>query len=730
MLEFRKLFPQLLSWVALFFGIATFALAVRICFWTYSPLPCLDNWYFISIYHRYTQGMLSLPALLWSMHNGHRIIIPHLFHLADLTLFGGTNLFLLSSIFLAQLVHTWSFDYLGSQTGGFRGASRRVVLGFVLFCLFCPTQRENFTCGWEIAYILPFVFGTLAFCSLAVYAKPTEERSAIRWMVICIAAALAGTYSLASGILIWPALLLEAIALRLSRRAFSVIGSFALAVFILRLFDVSTNDTGFLVTSAANRGQVFRYFLELFSTSWSASGKIPGFIFTAVAILSVFALLLGTVIRPSKGDYIRPALLAVCTFTILNAVMTALARWNRGIAGRYETPMYLFWCALGLIVFTYVESFWADRGLMAFEVAFAVAVGFGLKSVPRLQFEARAIGEWFRTAQSAMASGVLSTDAVRIVAMRVPWTFGELDFLAQRRASLYSTSPTSLKGEQLLRHFTLSPGECAGGFRGIAWAHEDRWPGIVLSGWVGTSPQEGRLKWIIVTDEQRKIVGFGSSAGWTQAREAEHGVDPVRTDWLAFAPANAEQGNLFFYRLLGPHSVCALPSKPVLPAQWPAVFDDTEEKDLVDVWKPDSADIKVRGGTAALKGHVLTVQSTDWNTELVLNTKVDLRQFETLVFKVRFQRLDSVELLFGRQANGRSMLGSTPVAGQWVYVFVQVGRNPFWKQEAGSTLRFDPTGAQGVFGSSTEISQIWGSRKATARGPDPFEFALARRQQP
>jgi hypothetical protein len=252
-----------------------------------------------------------------------------------------------------------------------------------------------------------------------------------------------------------------------------------------------------------------------------------------------------------------------------------------------------------------------------------------------------------------------------------------------------------------------------------------------LSGWVGTGPQEGRLKWIIVTDEHRKIVGFGSSTGWAQARDSQHGVDPVRTDWLAFVPANAENGNLFFYRLLSPESVCALDSsQPVLPPQWPAVFDDTEEKDLVDVWKPNSADIKVHGGTAAVSGHVLTVQSTDWDTQLQLNTTVDLRQFETLVFKARFQRLDSLELFFGQQASGRSMAGSTPVAGQWVYVFVQVGRNPFWKQEAGSTFRFDPTGALGVFGSSTEISQIWGSRKASAPGPDPFEFALARRQQP
>jgi len=722
---------KLLSWVALSFGIATFALAVRLCLWIYSPLPCLDNWFFVFLYHRYTQGMSSFLTLLWSMHKGHRILIPHLFHLADLTLFHGTNRFLLSSIFLAQLAHAWIFDYLGTETGGFRGASRRVASGFVLFCLFCPVQRENFECGWEIAYILPFVFGTFAFSSLALYARRAEERGSIHWIVICIGAALAGTYSLASGILIWPALLLEAIALRLSRRTFSVIGVFALTVFVLRLFDVSGDDKRYLATAAANPSQVFRFFVALFSRSWSTSSEIPGFLFSVAAILAVITLFLRAVIKPEKEDYIRPPLLSVCTFAILNAAMTALARWNLGIAGRYETPIFLFWCALGLIVFIYLQSLWRDRGLMVFEVAFAVAVAFGLKSVPLLRLEAKGTGDQFRVAQAAMGSGVLSADAVGVVDMPVAWTFGELDFLAHRKASLFSTSPTAFRGDQLLRHFTLNSDECLGELRGIKWVNEDRWPGMALTGWVPSNPSDSPLKWIIVTDDQKKIVGFGSTWQWAHAIDILRGIKPGRVYWNAFVPANAKQSSLFFYRLLGPESVCAVnPSRPVVPVQWPARFDDTEEKDLVEVWSPNAADTKVSGGTTAFTDHVLTVRSSSVDTQLLLNTKVDLRQFETLVLKVRFERPDTVELFFGQQVNGRGMAGYTPVVGQWVYVFAQVGRNPFWKQEAGSTFRFDPTGASGAAGSSTEISNVWGSRKAIAPGPDSFEFAVAQKQQP
>jgi len=723
------LLSELLSWVVLSFGIATFAFAVRLCLWTYSPLPCLDNWYFVFVYHRYTEGMFSFPALLWSMHNGHRIPIPHLFHLADLTLFHGTNRFLLSSIFLAQLAQVWILDHLGSQTGGFRGASRRVALGFVLFCLFSPVQRENFTCGWEIAYILPFVFGTLAFSSLALYARRGEERGSIHWMVICIGAALAGTYSLASGILIWPALLLEVIALRLSRRTFSVISVFGLAVLILRLFDVSGDDKRFLATAAASPLHVFRFFVALFSRSWSTSSEIPGSIFTVAAILAVFILFLRAVIKPAREDYIRPPLLSVCTFAILNAAMTALARWNLGIAGRYETPIFLFWCALGLIVCTYVKSLWADRGLMAFEVAFTVAAAFGLKSVPGLRSEARAIGEVFLMAQAAMGSRVLSTDAVEIVHMPAAWTFGELDFLAHRKASLYSTFPTSLEGGELLKHFKLSSDECAGELRGVKWVREDRWPGIVLTGWVKYSDRP--LNWIIVTDEQKKVVGFGYSSPGAQAIDYQRGIGPGRTYWNAFVPENVAKSNLFFYRVLDQGSVCAInPAQPVQPIQWPAGFDDTEAKDLVGVWTPNAADTQVTGGTAAFSGHVLRVKSSSGDTQLLLRTKVELKQFQTLVLKVRFERQDSVELFFGQQFHGRGIVGFTPVAGQWVYVFAQVGRNPYWKQEAGSTFRFDPTGALGTLGSSTEISGVWGSRNSIAQGPDLFEFAVARRQQP
>ena len=238
--------------------------------------------------------------------------------------------------------------------------------------------------------------------------------------------------------------------------------------------------------------------------------------------------------------------------------MTALARWNLGIAGRYETPIFLFWCALVLIAFTYVNSLWVERGLIVFEVAFVLAVAYGLRSVSMLRVEARGVGEAFRIAQAALASRVLSADAVRVIYMPVAWTFGELNFLAQRKVSLYSAFPTSLAGGQLLQHFTLSSGECPGEVRGVTWVHEDGWPGAVIIGRLRRPPSDGPLKWIIVTDEQQNIVGFGSGSQAARAVDNQRGIGGRRRYWIAFVPANAMKNNLFFYRVLGPGAVCAV----------------------------------------------------------------------------------------------------------------------------------------------------------------------------
>jgi hypothetical protein len=719
-----------LCWLTLLAGAATLVLALFLCVWSYSPLPCVDDWYFIHQYHSYARGELTFPALLWSIHNGHRIIIPHLFDVADLTVFRGTNRLLLACIFLGQSAHVWTFHHLCTRFGFFQGLSRRLALGFILFCLFSPVQRENFMCGWQIAYILPYLFGTVAFVAMAKYASCHREPRSLNWLVLCVLATTAGTYSLASGILIWPALLFQVAALRLDKRILFTFSGCTLIFVILRLLDRVPEESHALSLSAGHVQEVFSFFVILFSRSWSENSGPPGFIFVCAAILLVLVAIVHAMVTRTKPNTFRIALLCVCTFAILNAVMTALGRWTFGIAGRYETPSLVFWCGFGLLVLSYVKSFRSDYGLLVSAAVVFFICGHGLEDEPRLRTEARAIGEEYRVAQAALASRVINADAVRVMNMPVAWTFGELDFLARRKASLYCQRPTSLIGEQVFQHFTVRDTECAGAVEKTTWLTDEAGSGMVLVGWVRNNPSHGRLKWLIVADEKNRIVGFGSRSAMVQSTNDRLELRPGQTPWIAFVPAVAAKSRLFLYRMINDSAVCPIAvTKPLTSIRGPTVFEASDSPDLVPIWKPEAADTRVFGGTIHFANNMLIVRSSTTDTQLLLNSTIDLKQFQTLVFKAKFERRDSVELFFGQQVNGRGIIGFVPVAGKWIYAFAQVGRNPFWKTEAGSTFRFDPTGGLGI-GTTTDISGIWGSRNPMSDGPDPFEFANARRQEP
>jgi hypothetical protein len=716
---------RFLSWAVLFIGIATLLFAAALTLWSYTPLPCMDDWYFVYQAHRWIKGEFSLPALLWSIHNGHRIVIPHLFHLADLTLFQGKNYFLLLSIFAAQIFHSFIFDRLTVCVGGFRGLGRRVGFGFVLFCLFSPVQRENFMCAWEIAYILPFVCGTLAFVALAVHANQSRERSSNKWLVTAFVAALLGNYSLSSGILIWPILLLQAIALRLSKRLVLGIAAGALLVIILRILDVSPENSRILGSSLGHLPQVLSFFMELFSKSWSATGNVPGAPVAALAILSVIVLFLRAIVKGPSVDSFRIALLCVCLFATFNAAMTALGRWNFGIAGRYETPVFLFWCAFGLILFSYLVSLWGERGVLIFASALVLISAISTKNLPRLRVEAKTLGEQYRIAQAAMASGVLDGDFVHIFGVPDAWTIGELSFLARRGDSFYSAHPTDRLGQRIGKDFAVRPQNCAGTVDHANWVIDEAWPGMSISGTVPSDRVAGDLKWLFVADANRRIVGFGSTSELLRTVNGGQ-IFPGQIPWNAFVPAASAKSDVFVYGLQSNGTVCAVnPSLPIVPLHGPPIFDAGQANDLTEVWRPNATNTSVSGGTFSITNGVLTVKSSSIDTQVSMTSPLELAQFETLVFKAKFSRKDSVELFFGQQVNGRGLVGSAPIANQWVYVLAQVGHNRFWSHEVGHTIRFDPTGGLGI-GAITEISEVWGSRSPIGQGPDAFEFALAK----
>ena len=285
----------ILSWTILLGGIITIAVALYLVITSYSALPFFDHWKQIIFVE--SGGDPMSPTWLWERHNEHRPVIPKLFLAADLLLFQGRQIFLLASIFFIQLLHlvliTWSMWKLG----GWRGTLFRTGTGLVAFCLFCPTQWENFVWGFQVCFVLPQLLATLSFVSLLLYSTKTQQvpaKTYWRFLVLSNAAALGATYSLASGHLLWPILILAALLLRLHRAAvlsYVISGSASTALYFYR-FVAPGHHARPVFSNLLAPLKLLRFAAQLLFGFASHNGIMVGAILLVVAfVVTVIAIL-------------------------------------------------------------------------------------------------------------------------------------------------------------------------------------------------------------------------------------------------------------------------------------------------------------------------------------------------------------------------------------------------------------------------------------------------------
>src|SRR5271169_338528 len=207
---------SLLSYAILLGGVLTMGIALYMVVTNYSSLPYRDGWIQVQVAARGDSPFA--PAWLWELRNEHRMVLPKMFLGVDLRWFQARQVFLLTSIFVIQLLQwgllCWSMRVLG----GWRGALWRTGAGLAAFCLFCPSQWENLVWGFQVCFVLPQLLATLSFVTLLLYWDESRQqpgRPSPKFLVVSVLAALGATYSLANGSLLWPLLVLAALYLRL-----------------------------------------------------------------------------------------------------------------------------------------------------------------------------------------------------------------------------------------------------------------------------------------------------------------------------------------------------------------------------------------------------------------------------------------------------------------------------------------------------------------------------------
>jgi hypothetical protein len=360
------------SYVILFAGIITILLCVHIVIVSYSSLPYYDGWNEINAVtaHRHPFSV----HWLWGQNNEHRQVIPKLFLNIDLFFFHANQTFLLSSILAIQSLHWILLSWSMRALGRWRGALWRSGTGLAAFCLFCPSQQENFTWGFQICFVLPMFLASVSFVGLLLDSRRRQlgKPGSGRFVALSILAALAATWSLASGNLLWPLLLGMALLLRLGR---GTIVSLAVSGFLstltyFRHYGTPRQNANPLA-SLRTPLDLVHYVAVYFGSSWVRTTGYTASLIGATGLLLACFILLRMALRFRSARLFSIQLAATIAFCMLTAFITAAGRLNSGVAqaaqSRYQTTALVFWCGLGLLV---LQRLCLDRpGGFAFQAA-------------------------------------------------------------------------------------------------------------------------------------------------------------------------------------------------------------------------------------------------------------------------------------------------------------------------------------------------------------------------
>ena len=513
---------SILSYAILLGGVVTISLALYLVVVSYSSLPYWDGW--TQVFAVRDGNPLSLSSL-WKQHNEHRMPIPKLFLQADLRWFHARQVFLLASIFVVQflqlLLLAWSMRVLG----GWRGELWRTGVGLAAFCVFCPSQWENLTWGFQVCFVLPGLFATVSLIGLLLYWKSSQEplgKTAANWkyLALSIAAALGATWSLSNGNLLWPLLVAAALLLRLRIVAvltYAMAGALSTAVYLLDYVHPT-----YVVTSVRTPVATIKYLLAYFGSSW------PGYHFRLAEIvglggLTVFFLLLARLPVYARGRRTFDVqLVLIAAFCFATGVVTALGRSPLGvdqaIASRYQSVSLLFWCSLGLMVLGAVSllSRESNAFFLAVQVGLLAIMLVGARHSENSLMLARKHGFALNAAAMSLVTNVPDAGQLKLAFWNPDYLLTLVPDMRQERLSVFSGTDSLLLGKPLESAFALaSSNECIGALEstvpmpGVA----DWLAALRITGWAWDYNHRRPPSRIVATTDGI-ITGLGAVGDW------------------------------------------------------------------------------------------------------------------------------------------------------------------------------------------------------------------------
>jgi hypothetical protein len=511
---------HILGYLILAIGAGTVPGAAYVMRAGYSVVPYWDE---LDVMTSYVDAMhKSVLAWMWAQQNEHRILFYKSLFIVDMQFFQGRNWPMYAAMFCSQAALAMVIGYMLYKLGDIKGPLWRPCFGLTLFCLFCPSQWENFCWAFQLSFVLVNLWAAAAVLCLVIHKQrlASGQPGGIGLVLVSLLAATAATFTNGNGITIWPVLIVLALLAKLPWRIAAIYGiglACILPVYLIGYHSPSQH------ASPLKSIYQSRWVLE-YIANYLGGGVVPdsailktGAIGLAPAIgllglIAAILLIVRLAMQGSKKGLLELALAGILLYAMATALITSLGRVNHGplqaFTSRYQSFGLLFWLALALWVISIAARQRTATGLIAVYLLIIVIACYaatqygGIVEHVSNNKAARELGG------VAMITGIHDDGFLRSQILPTPIGWPEVEELRTRQLSLFSSPRAKQFGQDFVRYYRVaSPDTCEGRVDDASYVSTNP-EGIVIRGWLAQGLTGNPLEEVLFVAEG-KIVGFG-----------------------------------------------------------------------------------------------------------------------------------------------------------------------------------------------------------------------------
>ncbi len=555
----------------------------------YSPVPWGDMWDYWAWYHHYQSDWLFHLA---AQHNEHRLVVARLFFLFDQFCCSGTDSSVAIFIPTIQLLHAIALWRLSLRVPGLDKSITWFLGTLSLGAMFSSQQFANFTWYFQIQFVAVYFGATISCLALMT---TTTANSAMRsksvGLGITILLAVATTYSMANGLLIWPILVSLAVCFGLPRRHRLTLAGFGVCNWLAYFTGyIRPADHPSPLGALLHLPAFFRFGITVLGSPFSdviskfSAGASAGFLEDTAALIGALGLLIALAEffshfradrsgpRFSRAELVYWHLLS---FVLLSISLIASGRYtfpvSEALTSRYTTPGLLFWLLLvTLLVLRAARA--SSRNIRVSGKCLRVAscivlLLFVYCDRPAKVSYARGYQQYLSEAEIAMADNVFDEPEWKRVNHEMNSVLATADFLRSQNLSVFHKPWRLWIGDPLDRHIFISaPNQCVGYIDLVNSVSTRDRPGYKIEGWAWATQNQDVGRNLVLTDGDGDVIG-GAISGFPRAdvSKALRNERALYAGWIGYV-SGLQHSNVKAYLLLPESKACLVGSRPITHA--------------------------------------------------------------------------------------------------------------------------------------------------------------------